>query len=199
MDAINHSECEVLSGSTTGRTSTRVPARRDRCSVRRQGPGLRLKHAKAPPYSACGRDRGKARCTSARLTVRLSPSGRDLSNLHINSQIAGHIAWRPPNPAPCGLTRSAQPRRTGDMKGMDEFTARAFDLVSNRAVREAFDLDREPDRVKCRDGPHPVQALKTPTCGRRNHTHSCWPAGSSRQACRVTLGLRGVGLARQEF
>jgi hypothetical protein len=36
----------------------------------------------------------------------------------------------------------------GNASGMDAFTARALELVTSRRVREAFDVDREPDSVR---------------------------------------------------
>jgi uncharacterized protein (DUF1501 family) len=39
---------------------------------------------------------------------------------------------------------------SGNMKGMDSFTARAFDMVASGAVRKALDLTREDPRVRDR-------------------------------------------------
>jgi hypothetical protein len=40
----------------------------------------------------------------------------------------------------------------GDMAGMDMFTRQALDIISSPAVRDAFDLSREPEKVRDRYG-----------------------------------------------
>jgi hypothetical protein len=42
--------------------------------------------------------------------------------------------------------------RSGQMDGLDQFQQRAWDILTSRAAREAFDLDREPARVRERYG-----------------------------------------------
>jgi hypothetical protein len=37
--------------------------------------------------------------------------------------------------------------RSGELDGLDPFQAQAFDIITSRRVRDAFDLSREPDRV----------------------------------------------------
>ena len=47
----------------------------------------------------------------------------------------------------------------GELAGMDAFTARALDMVSSPRAREAFDLGREPDRVREKYGKLPGSQL----------------------------------------
>lgn len=47
----------------------------------------------------------------------------------------------------------------GELTGMDAFTARALDMVSSPRAREAFDLGREPDRVREKYGKLPGSQL----------------------------------------
>lgn len=44
---------------------------------------------------------------------------------------------------------------SGSMAGMDRFTQQAVEMVLGRKAREAFDLDREPPRIRDRYGSHP--------------------------------------------
>jgi hypothetical protein len=48
------------------------------------------------------------------------------------------------------LRRDLDTRR--ESQNMDAYTARAFDIISSPRVRDAFDLNREPDRVRDRYG-----------------------------------------------
>jgi hypothetical protein len=41
---------------------------------------------------------------------------------------------------------------TGNLAGMDRFTAQALDMITSPRVRDAFDFSREPDRVQARYG-----------------------------------------------
>lgn len=41
------------------------------------------------------------------------------------------------------------------MGALDQFEAQALNLLTSPAAREAFDLGREPDRVRDRNGRHP--------------------------------------------
>jgi hypothetical protein len=45
----------------------------------------------------------------------------------------------------------------GSMTGLDAFQSRALQMVASGKVRDAFDLDREPDRVRARYGHGPVK------------------------------------------
>jgi uncharacterized protein (DUF1501 family) len=45
----------------------------------------------------------------------------------------------------------------GAMRGLDAFQARALDIVASGEVRDAFDLDKEPDRLRARYGEGPVK------------------------------------------
>lgn len=44
--------------------------------------------------------------------------------------------------------------RSGSMEGMDKFGQQAVNLLTGRAAREAFDIDKEPAAVRERYGPH---------------------------------------------
>jgi hypothetical protein len=46
---------------------------------------------------------------------------------------------------------------SGTLRGMDAFQVRALDMVTSGQVRRAFDLDKEPDRVRARYGEGPVK------------------------------------------
>lgn len=50
-----------------------------------------------------------------------------------------------------GMRRDLDTRR--ESADMDAYTARAFDIITSAKAREAFNLDREPDRVRERYGP----------------------------------------------
>jgi hypothetical protein len=52
-----------------------------------------------------------------------------------------------------GLRRDVEYSK-GDFAGKDAFTLKALDVVSSPRVRDAFDVDREPDRVRARYGTH---------------------------------------------
>ncbi len=43
---------------------------------------------------------------------------------------------------------------TGAMEAMDEFSQRAYELISGNKAQEAFDVSREPQKVRDRYGPH---------------------------------------------
>jgi hypothetical protein len=45
---------------------------------------------------------------------------------------------------------------TGTFQGLDAFQSRALQMVASGKVRDAFDLNREPDRVRARYGQGPV-------------------------------------------
>ena len=45
----------------------------------------------------------------------------------------------------------------GTIAGIDAFQSRALQLVASGKVRDAFDLDKEPDRVRARYGAGPVK------------------------------------------
>jgi hypothetical protein len=53
------------------------------------------------------------------------------------------------------LDRALQSHRSRDLlTGMDQWYAQAFDLLQSPAVRAAFELDREPQRIRDAYGPH---------------------------------------------
>jgi hypothetical protein len=90
-----------------------------------------------------------------------------LGAAHMPVQIAGTAGIHN-----LSLTYPVTPARLGDRRGLlrafdgfrrdvdgrraagdvDAFTARAFDIITSPRAREAFDLDREPDRVRERYG-----------------------------------------------
>jgi hypothetical protein len=47
----------------------------------------------------------------------------------------------------------------GTMKGLDAFQARALQMVTTGKVRDAFDLDKEPDKVRTRYGERPFKVI----------------------------------------
>jgi hypothetical protein len=57
----------------------------------------------------------------------------------------------------------------GSMAGMDAFTTRALEMIATNKARDAFDISKEPDRVRERYG---------------TVSSSCKRAGLSRRACR---------------
>src|SRR5438477_3805199 len=44
--------------------------------------------------------------------------------------------------------------QSGTMRAIDDFEAQALSLLTSLGAREDFDLSREPDRIRDRDGPH---------------------------------------------
>src|SRR5262249_9455826 len=50
----------------------------------------------------------------------------------------------------------------GTIQGLDAFQARALDLIASGKVRDAFHLDKEPDKVRARYGEGPVKHGKPP-------------------------------------
>jgi len=60
-------------------------------------------------------------------------------------------------------------RRTGEMEALDEFQARALDIVTGGEAQKAFDLDSEPEAVRERYGKMPTFDPMDPTrCGAPN-------------------------------
>jgi hypothetical protein len=76
------------------------------------------------------------------------PSGEGLKNLHLTPGLTlKRLADRK------GLLKAFDTLRRDidakrDMEGMDAFTAKALELISSDEVRDAFDVSREPDRVR---------------------------------------------------
>ena len=79
-----------------------------------------------------------------------TPDGPGLSNLHLPGGVNGERV----EDRKALLTSFDNIRRdidaTGTMKGIDTFTARAFDMVASGTVRKALDLSREDPRSKDR-------------------------------------------------
>lgn len=48
---------------------------------------------------------------------------------------------------------------TGTMAGIDAFQARALEIISSGKVRDALDLDQEPEQVRARYGDRPLKVL----------------------------------------
>ena len=70
---------------------------------------------------------------------------------------------------------------------MDAYTARALDMITSPKARDAFDLSREPDRVRDRYGSKDDKYIYVGNEARHalgRPRSSCWPAGWSRRACR---------------
>jgi uncharacterized protein (DUF1501 family) len=79
-----------------------------------------------------------------------TPDGPGLQNLHLASGVDAHRM----DDRKHLLSRFDDVRRdldaSGNMKGMDAFTSRAFDMVASGTVRRALDLTREDPRVRDR-------------------------------------------------
>jgi Protein of unknown function (DUF1501) len=79
-----------------------------------------------------------------------TPDGQGLRNLHL----AGGVDKVRMGDRKSLLSRFDNVRReidaTGSMKGIDSFTARAFDMIASGAVRTALDLSREEPRSRDR-------------------------------------------------
>src|SRR5262249_39658048 len=57
----------------------------------------------------------------------------------------------------------------GTIQGIDAFQDRALRMIASGGVRDAFDLDREPDRVRARYGDRPVRGINQECNGVRHH------------------------------
>jgi hypothetical protein len=79
-----------------------------------------------------------------------TPDGPGLSNLHLPGGVSGERVEDRKNL----LTSFDNVRReidaSGTMKGIDSFTARAFDMVASGTVRKALDLSKEDPRSRDR-------------------------------------------------
>jgi hypothetical protein len=51
---------------------------------------------------------------------------------------------------------------TGTIKGLDDFQARALEIITSGKVREAFDVDKEPEQIRARYGRSSGQPNWTP-------------------------------------
>jgi uncharacterized protein (DUF1501 family) len=67
------------------------------------------------------------------------------------------------------LRRDIDARR--DMEGMDAFTAKALEMISSNVVRDAFDVAREPDRVRAVYGNRTLDKLAEKTTGGYHWDH----------------------------
>jgi hypothetical protein len=75
------------------------------------------------------------------------PSGPGLENLSLASGLDGERLKTRRSLLATFDTLRRDLDRSGAMEGMDEFTHRAFDMITSGSVREAFDLSREDPRV----------------------------------------------------
>jgi hypothetical protein len=87
----------------------------------------------------------------------------------------------------------------GTLKGMDAFQDRALRLVSSGKVRDAFDLDREPDKVRARYGERPFDVINN-ECGVMKHHQVEHPGRALLQARRlVEAGVSVVTVAIHDW
>jgi Protein of unknown function (DUF1501) len=87
----------------------------------------------------------------------------------------------------------------GTVKGFDGFQARALQMVTSGKVRDAFDLDREPDKVRQRYGEQPFPVISQ-ECGVVKHHHVRHPGRALLQARRlVEAGVSVVTVAFHDW
>src|SRR5262249_53025920 len=80
------------------------------------------------------------------------------------------------------LRRDLDSKRT--IEGLDAFQARALEMVTSGRVRAAFDLNREPDKVRTRFGERPF-AVVNQECGVIKHHQVTHPGQALLQARRL--------------
>jgi hypothetical protein len=87
----------------------------------------------------------------------------------------------------------------GTIQGLDSFQTRALQMVTSGKVRAAFDLDREPDRVRTRYGERPFTVLNQ-ECGVRKLHQVEHPGRALLQARRlVEAGVAVVTVAIHDW
>lgn len=87
----------------------------------------------------------------------------------------------------------------GTIEGIDAFQARALQMVTSGKVRAAFDLDREPDKVRTRYGDGSF-AVVNQQCGVMNHHQVRHPGRALLQARRlVEAGVSVVTVAFHDW
>jgi hypothetical protein len=94
----------------------------------------------------------------------------------------------------------------GALEGLDAFQARALQMVTTGKVRDAFDLDREPDRVRARYGDGTF-AVMNQECGVVKHHQVAHPGRALLRARRlveagvsvVTVGIHDWDTHRYNF
>jgi hypothetical protein len=72
----------------------------------------------------------------------------------------------------------------GALEGLDGFQARALQMIASGKVRDAFDLDRETDKVRTRYGEQPLKVLNQ-QCGAVSHHEVTHPGRALLQARRL--------------
>src|SRR5262249_9408484 len=95
------------------------------------------------------------------------------------------------------LRRDLDSKRT--IEGLDAFQARALEMVTSGRVRAAFDLNREPDKVRTRYGERPF-AVVNQECGVTKHHQVMHPGRALLQARRlVEAGVSVVTVAFHDW
>jgi hypothetical protein len=87
----------------------------------------------------------------------------------------------------------------GTIEGMDAFQARALQMVTSGKARDAFDLDREPDKVRARYGEQPF-AVRNQECNVVKHHQVEHPGRALLRARRlVEAGVSVVTVAFHDW
>jgi hypothetical protein len=87
----------------------------------------------------------------------------------------------------------------GALEGLDAFQTRALEMIASGKVRDAFDLDREPDKVRARYGERPVKVVNQ-QCGVITHHEAPHPGRALLQARRlVEAGVAVVTVAFHDW
>ncbi|HKB36756.1 MAG TPA: DUF1501 domain-containing protein [Gemmataceae bacterium] len=88
---------------------------------------------------------------------------------------------------------------SGALKGLDAFQARALQMVASGKVRDAFDLDKEPDKVRTRYGDQPFKVVSQ-ECNVIKHHQVTHPGQALLQARRlVEAGVSVVTVAFHDW
>src|SRR5262249_44839036 len=80
------------------------------------------------------------------------PSGPSMENLALAKGMTLDRLGDPRKPLSSFDSRPRDVDTRGELDGMDAFTSRALEMVSSSRTRDAFDIDREPERVRARYG-----------------------------------------------
>src|SRR5262245_20981484 len=89
-----------------------------------------------------------------------SPSGPDMANLRLHKDVTlDRLADRRSLLGAFDSLRRDLDDTKGSLAGIDSFTAQALDMVASSQARVAFDLSREPDRVRDKYGRDSSQFL----------------------------------------
>jgi len=87
----------------------------------------------------------------------------------------------------------------GALKGLDAFQARALQMVTSGKVRDAFDLDKEPAKVRLRYGEQPFKVISQ-ECNVTNYHEVAHPGRALLQARRlVEAGVSVVTVAFHDW